>query len=214
VAFVAKGQPKNFYYDASNMPAWLTPPWVTPAFRTGPLALPLPGSAGMKEGPMFMGIPPQPIVPFDTQMPTDNVPVSTDYANYPTASIPNGRFLTPGQAPPMLIGERQNTAQTTQAQAQAAGASFLETNAMLRNPFWGYHPQYSPDMYAPLPGFPGSPYSAYAYTHPGNPYLDYRAGVADHTWQYSQATLPPPPPHRYVTAWNQYYGATPTEFLY
>jgi hypothetical protein len=93
-------KPTAFYYDASNMPSWLTPPWVTSAFRTGPLALPLPSRYASEEGPMFMGVPPQPILPFDAQIPTDNVPLSQHFANYPTAAIPSGRMLSPGQAPP------------------------------------------------------------------------------------------------------------------
>lgn len=108
----------NYYYDASNMPSWLTPPWVTSAFRTGPIALPLPSEFGSKEGPMFAGVPAQPILPFDSQLPTDNKPISQNFVNYPTAAIPSGRFLQPGQAPPV------------EGAAAGAAPSLLETGSL------------------------------------------------------------------------------------
>jgi hypothetical protein len=64
------------------MPPWLTPPWVTSAFREGPLAMPMPGKENDEEGPMFAGVPPQPILPFDSQQPVDNQPISAYYTNY------------------------------------------------------------------------------------------------------------------------------------
>jgi hypothetical protein len=105
-----------FSYDASNMPSWMTPPWITPVFRTGPMALPVPGTGSAEEGPMFAGIPTQPLLPFDTVSPTDVAPIGSHFAAYPTAAIPTGRALSAGQYPPFAGNDEPPTP-----------GSFLET---------------------------------------------------------------------------------------
>jgi len=129
----------NFYYDASNMPTWLTPPWITSAFRTGPLALPRPDQGEESAGPMFMGVPPQPILPFDSMLPADAQPISEQMANYPSQMIPSGNQLNAGQSPPLVDGNsargpnNPGEAESPSAQKAAAGSSFLEIEEQIHS---------------------------------------------------------------------------------
>jgi len=137
----ARGAGKiNFYYDASNMPTWLTPPWITSAFRTGPLALPQPDQGEESAGPMFMGVPPQPILPFDSMLPADAQPISEQMVNYPSQMIPSGNQLNAGQSPPLVDGNSQrgpnNPGEAESPSAQKAAASsegsFLQIDERIR----------------------------------------------------------------------------------
>jgi len=111
----------NFYYDAANMPSWLTPPWIATSFRTGPLALPEPGDkAGNEEGPMFMGVPTQPILPFDSQLPDDVPSAGATPSNQPAEAAPTGNDAKPGKAPAVTSDSAGSTPTPTPTQ-------FLET---------------------------------------------------------------------------------------
>jgi len=73
VAFVSvkdgDGDDNGIYYDAANMPSWLTPPWVTPNSPTGPL-IPTYGSGYLTKTfniKQWKGaVPPQPVFPLDS----------------------------------------------------------------------------------------------------------------------------------------------------
>src|SRR5437762_729857 len=90
------------------------------AFRTGPLALPQPGQQSTEEGPMFMGVPPQPILPFDQMLPADAQPISGQMANMPTSAMPTGDSLNSGQSPPTTTSNGQpGGAQPGEAESRA-----------------------------------------------------------------------------------------------
>jgi len=84
-----------FYFDANNMPSYLVPPWVNAGLRNGPLAMPLPEQEdiGQKPGPMYIGVPPLPILWFDRQLPADSQPISGQFARYPSEIQPAGNAV-------------------------------------------------------------------------------------------------------------------------
>jgi hypothetical protein len=125
----AKGMPKYFFYDAANMPPWLSPPWTQAGFKTGPLAS-APQTSPTTESADFPGAPPQPILPFDTQSPGDMLPKQVQNPQVQAqASEEQLANLTPEQAAQVL--QAQKAANAANAQSSQSVSSEMAFPTLL-----------------------------------------------------------------------------------